>query len=356
MDGSVQGRFWGQDGNMETRWSGTNLVLDWGASPTMTSASSFSADTWYFVAIVWDENNDNLQLYIGNVTNPPTLDANSLSGTWTGTTPASTENRFLNGLGGNEPLDGHGDDLRYWNIARNLTEIQSDYKTELTGLEPNLKSYFKLNNNFDDIGPDDNDGSGYDGYSFSSDVPFFKETIQVDVWNVSTWQSIFNLTNGWNNASVSAYLTSSNFTIRFSGSNETSDASQDSWNIDATLLYTCTFTETTYDYVLRVNNTVTSSWEIRLKKYSNSSIGRLQNCTIYFHNSTDGASSQIVIENGAFITETGSWYDLSSLETIYIAMTVEANSTGTSSVYAYLEIRKPGTTTFLQYPIAFEIT
>jgi len=111
-----------------------------------------------------------------------------------------------------------------------------------------------------------------------------------------------------------------------------------------------------FDYVLRVNNTVTDSWQIRLKKYSNSSIGRLQNCTIYFHNSTDGASSQIVIENGSFTNETGSWYDLGSLETIYIAMTVEANSTGTTYVYTYLEIRKPSTTTYLQYIITFEIT
>lgn len=111
-----------------------------------------------------------------------------------------------------------------------------------------------------------------------------------------------------------------------------------------------------YNYVLRVNNTVTDSWEIRLKKYSDTSIGRLHNCTIYFHNSTDGSSTQIYIENGLFNQTEGSWYNLDSLETIYIAMTVEANSTGTSYVYTYLEVRTPGTTTYLQYRIVFEIT
>jgi hypothetical protein len=70
MDGTVQGRFWGQDGNMETRWNGTNLTLDWGSDTTMTSATIFSADTWYFVAIVWNETNNNLFLYIGDETNP----------------------------------------------------------------------------------------------------------------------------------------------------------------------------------------------------------------------------------------------------------------------------------------------
>ena len=111
-----------------------------------------------------------------------------------------------------------------------------------------------------------------------------------------------------------------------------------------------------YDYALRVNNTITNSWEIRLEKYSNSSVTRLDNYTIYFRNSTNATSTQIVIENGSFNQTGGPWSDLGSLETIYIAITVEANSTGTSYVYTYLEIRKPGTTTYLQYEITFEIT
>jgi hypothetical protein len=110
-----------------------------------------------------------------------------------------------------------------------------------------------------------------------------------------------------------------------------------------------------YDHVLRVNNTVADAWEIRLRKYSNSSTDRLQNCTVYFHNSTDGASNQILIENGAFINETGPWYALGSLETIYIAMTIQVSSTGTSLVYVYLEILVPDTSTYNLYVIIFEI-
>jgi len=183
------------------------------------------------------------------------------------------------------------------------------------------------------------------------------ENVTVDAWNGSAWKNLFtDLSSGWNNVSVSSYLTSSNFTVRFKGGNETNDVTQDSWNIDATLLHTWTFIETTYDYVLRANNTGNDSWEIRLKKYSNSSINRLENCTIYFHNSTDGTSSQIIIENGLYTNQTGPWYDLGDSEIIYIAMTVEANSTGKSYVYTYLEIRVPGITTYLQYRIAFEIT
>jgi len=113
---------------------------------------------------------------------------------------------------------------------------------------------------------------------------------------------------------------------------------------------------TTYDYVLRVNNTTTDSWQIRLEKYSDSNISRLQNCTIYFHNSTNGISNQIYIENGSYTQDLGPWYDLTSLATTYIAITVDANDTGTSYVYIYLEILVPNTTTHNLFIIVFEIT
>jgi len=112
----------------------------------------------------------------------------------------------------------------------------------------------------------------------------------------------------------------------------------------------------TYDYVLRVNNTVAQSWQIRLKKYADTNISRLQNCEIYFHNSTDGTSNQIYIQNGSYTNQTGPWYDLGGSETIYIAVTVEANSTGTSHIYTFLEIRVPNTTTYFQCIITFKIT
>ncbi len=67
------------------------------------------------------------------------------------------------------------------------------------------------------------------------------ENIRVDVWTGSFWQNLFtDLNNGWNNATVSTYLLSSTFTIRFKGGTETSDATQDYWNIDATILHVWT--------------------------------------------------------------------------------------------------------------------
>jgi hypothetical protein len=183
------------------------------------------------------------------------------------------------------------------------------------------------------------------------------EDIEVDVWSGSGWVNFFaDLTpDSWNNISISTYLTSSNFTIRFKGGSEINDHIQDLWKLDAAILHVWSSIEATYDYVLGANNTITSPWQVRLKEYSSSGIARLQNCTIGFHNSTDGTSNQIVIENGSFTTQTGSWYNLGSLETIYIAMTVRASSMGTSYIYAYLEVLIPGTTTYAQYITTFEV-
>jgi hypothetical protein len=68
------------------------------------------------------------------------------------------------------------------------------------------------------------------------------ENLSVDVWTGSAWATLMTLgsvdSNAWKNASVSSYLTSSNFTIRFKGGNETNDTAQSSWNIDAALLHT----------------------------------------------------------------------------------------------------------------------
>ncbi len=69
------------------------------------------------------------------------------------------------------------------------------------------------------------------------------EDIRVDVRNGSTWINLFtDLVSGWNNISVSQYVNSPTFTIRFKDGTQTSDPVQDSWQIDAALLQSGTAT------------------------------------------------------------------------------------------------------------------
>ena len=66
------------------------------------------------------------------------------------------------------------------------------------------------------------------------------EGIRVDVWNGADWTNIALdlVASDWNNFSISTWLTSSVFTIRFRGDIEVSDTTQSSWEIDVSLLHT----------------------------------------------------------------------------------------------------------------------
>ena len=64
------------------------------------------------------------------------------------------------------------------------------------------------------------------------------EDIGVDVWTGVVWQNLFaDLNVGWNNVTISSYLSASTFTIRFKGNIETNDSVQDYWEIDTTLIH-----------------------------------------------------------------------------------------------------------------------
>ena len=63
------------------------------------------------------------------------------------------------------------------------------------------------------------------------------EDILIDVWYGNSWVNILtDLSAGWNNVSISSYLDSSNFTIRFRDGVNTSDLSRDAWEIDIALI------------------------------------------------------------------------------------------------------------------------
>ena len=161
------------------------------------------------------------------------------------------------------------------------------------------------------------------------------ESLMVDVWTGSSWQNVIaSLTNGWNNISVSSYLTSSTFTIRFKGSTETGDTTQDSWNIDATILHCWS---NNYDYILSASSQKTYDQNITLTLNNYNNINRLNNCTVWFHDGTQ--SVQIKIINGVVTQSSGQNYLLPASSSRYIAVYVEQNSVGTSTLYLRLEAK-----------------
>jgi len=110
----------------------------------------------------------------------------------------------------------------------------------LVGDEPNLRSYYLFDGDLIDIGPDGNDGNGQGAFSFNSESPYgsSSEDLCVDVWDGDSWELVLPVLNGgWNNVSVSSYLTSQTFSARFRDTYSSGDVSQDSWDIDSVLLH-----------------------------------------------------------------------------------------------------------------------
>jgi hypothetical protein len=151
------------------------------------------------------------------------------------------------------------------------------------------------------------------------------------------------------------YTSNGNARIRIAGVSSTTTQYQQKAN-QIRLVYSYN-SSSNYNYVLKIVNQVSDSWKIRLRVYSQSNIARLNNCTIYFHNSTDGTSGQIYIISGSYTQQTGPWYDLpSSPAERYVSLTLEASSSETSYVYVYLDVLVPDKTTYVQYVLVLEIT
>jgi hypothetical protein len=326
---SVGGRPWGQTEDMEMRFSGSNLVLDWGPAYSLTSSTSFVAGKWYFIAVTWNEYTNQLALYVGDQDNPPTQDAYDNYWTSSVSTLGVMQNNFLASKGGVEPVSGRGDELRYWTTDRSLAEIQSNYNAQLTGTESNLRSYFKLDNNFIDTGSAGDNASGSGSYAFQTDTPFnsSSETIRVDVWFGGSWQNVFSdLSNGWNNVSVSSYLTSSTFTIRFKGGSETGDLVQDRWNIDATVLHVWSDEYTSEVEFTGVSNT--ENWT-QLNWMSNTAWTTASvSVTIQLYNFTSGAYQTSGFGYVAYTSSATPNTDENSTQSTSVGTTDFRNATG----------------------------
>jgi hypothetical protein len=145
-----QGRFWGQHQDFETRWSGGALVLDWGVGSALTgSKTNWEVDHWYFIAIVWDDTSNFLGIYWGDEANAPSEDAST--SLWTSDVLGRlTENNIMNSMARTTQMNGLVDDFRYYTAARSITDIRSDYLSELSGSESNLTHYYEFDNDLED--------------------------------------------------------------------------------------------------------------------------------------------------------------------------------------------------------------
>jgi len=133
--------------------------------------------------------------------------------------------RNMSSTGGTTDVDvtangaSGADGASYFQIAFNSAGGSSDYQLDLEVQFTNVVDYLATEYLCIQTG------------TFSG-----SEDLNVTYWDGDSWEAIASdlTTSQWNNYTVS--LTSSTFTIKFGGSTTTSDAVQDTWNIDAVLL------------------------------------------------------------------------------------------------------------------------
>ncbi len=131
-----------------------------GANSYGSCSSTISTGTWFHVAAVYDGtltgNSNRMKLYI---------DGNLITLAYSGTIPATTFNfigiseyisyPYENSGMGSEYFGGYLDELRIWNYARSVTQINDDMERTLSGNESGLVAYWKFDENSGQIAFDE---------------------------------------------------------------------------------------------------------------------------------------------------------------------------------------------------------
>jgi hypothetical protein len=154
------------------------------------------------------------------------------------------------------------------------------------------------------------------------------ENLTLDLWTGTVWQNVFGvLSNGWNNVSVSTYLTSSLFTIKFKGATP-GDAVQDNWNIDVCLLHLWTIADAYTAEIEFTGSSNLQSWTSLVWLVDSSWDTGSVNVTIQLYDWTLG--NYPLSGNGylSYVSNAAPYTDETKSQTIVSGATQFRNSTG----------------------------
>ncbi len=132
---------------LSTTTSGANTVLRFRLKtndnqPTaslVATTGDLSENTWYHIAATYDGTTMKLFLdgnLVGSMPKTGSVSTNSSVGVWIGGNPPTATGH---------PWQGKIDEVRIWNTARTLAELQANSSSELSGSEAGLQAYYKFN-------------------------------------------------------------------------------------------------------------------------------------------------------------------------------------------------------------------
>lgn len=115
------------------------------------------ATIWYHVAVVYDASAGSASFYVGELEGDDFQEGSTQLGLFNSIANTTADFTIGNRADMQIPFDGMFDEVRVWNYARTLSEINATKNIELTGGENGLVGYWKFDGNAWDSSPNGND-------------------------------------------------------------------------------------------------------------------------------------------------------------------------------------------------------
>ena len=143
-------------------------------SSGLTASGTLNANTWYHIAVVFDDSEDNVKIYVNAV--------EKVSGTQDSTTSANSSVLTIGGdADGDYEIDGYMDEVAIWNDALSASEISAVYNSRVPrslasdygnySSSSNLQGYWRFEDTLDDSSGNGRDGTAAGDPGYSSSVP-----------------------------------------------------------------------------------------------------------------------------------------------------------------------------------------
>ncbi|MEX0931930.1 MAG: LamG domain-containing protein [Candidatus Paceibacterota bacterium] len=140
----------------------------------VTLEYDLATSTWYHVSFIYKSASGTVDVYLATTSAESHIHAGTMSGHKNSIKDSISQFRIASshGAGNVNYFDGKIDDVRIWNKAREVSNINTDFKSELVGTEANLKGYWRFNDTLTDQTANGNTLSDYGGTIFSESKPF----------------------------------------------------------------------------------------------------------------------------------------------------------------------------------------
>jgi hypothetical protein len=125
-------------GAIHFQFSGSTLQFDVNGADNNSCTFSFSQNTWYHLAVAYSKTGGYIKFYVnGTLTN--TINKGSMP------TIAGSQAISMGAWAGGRFFKGIMDEVRIWNVARSIEQIQANMNSELLGTEAGLVAYYPFN-------------------------------------------------------------------------------------------------------------------------------------------------------------------------------------------------------------------